>query len=189
MRFIIRVSLVVAGLAVLIVFAAAADFVRVGDKQFVVKSPPFTGKNAKVAERNNTITLMEPTVKLQSFGGKGRGKSGVRATTVYTDKAYELTPDVVVRWQKLPELKDAAGKTIKRTSEEIRKLKGKSGLPGYEAELKDLAANQIVTVRLVRARGSKGVEAERLFISRIIINGELPSPPLSDNAKKKKKKE
>jgi len=168
-------------------FAFAADpvkpsFVTVGDKQMVVKSPPFTGKNEKVAKRNNTITLGDINVS-PSAGVKGKGGQGKNAPA---DALYELTPDVVVRWQKLPELKDSNGKPIKRNFDEIQKLKGTAGLPGYEASLSDLAPNQVVTVRLARMKGSEGAAAEKLFVSRIIIQGELPAPKTEEPKKKKK---
>jgi hypothetical protein len=158
----------------------APSFVTVGEKQAVVKLAPFTGKNEKVAKRNNTITLTEASSANPSPKGKAKVDKAKKADTL-----YELTPDVVVRWQKLPELKDASGKIIKRTPEELQRLKGTAGLPGYEAGMKDLSPNQIVTVRLVRMRGSEGAAAEKLFVSRIIIQGESPAPP--EDPKKKKK--
>jgi len=100
-----------------------------------------------------------------------------------------LTSDANIRILHLPPLLDENGKKVPRTPEELQKLKGNSNLPGYQAEFSDLKPNQIVTVQLVKLRGAKGDDAKKLYVSRVIINGEPESHPnLKQPDKKGEKK-
>ena len=77
------------------------------------------------------------------------------------DQTLEFTSDCKVRLLKLPILRDDKGKQIFRTTEELDKLKGKSGLPGYEAEASDLKPNQTVRITIVKKASG---DANKLYV-------------------------
>jgi hypothetical protein len=63
---------------------------------------------------------------------------------------YELKPadDMKVRLANPPAAFDEKGKPKRYTAKELKELKGEGNLPGYQAGLESLRANQVVTVYL-----------------------------------------
>jgi hypothetical protein len=78
---------------------------------------------------------------------------------LYTPKTHHreieigTTEDVKVRRSNPPPKFDEKGKLVRHTAKELKELKGEGNLPGYSGEFSDLAAEQIVTVTLIRKKG------------------------------------
>ncbi|HLW68714.1 MAG TPA: hypothetical protein VKS79_25575 [Gemmataceae bacterium] len=123
------------------------------------------------------------SVSIKVQGYKGNAKRP-QATT--QDDELTFTSDVVIRQRHLPPKLDEKGKKIAYTSEELQKLKGKGGV-GYEASPSDLHTGQTVSLHLVKLKGAKGEDANKLYVSKIIIESEPPPHP-QDQAKKPDKK-
>jgi hypothetical protein len=135
--------------------------------------------NMKVADKINALADLNR--RLQA--------ALAAAYTVKEDsKNIDLKPDddMKVRVMNLPPEFDEKGKPRKRTQAELKKLKGDPKLPGYEADLESLHADQIVTVSIVRKKpaadkgGLKDDEAladKRLLVSMIVVKAEPPPKP------------
>ena len=152
-------------------------------------------KNAKEPAEgpsaNSYLSFNEVTVVIS---GASSHSVTIKVTTGYsgnakrpqaTNKDDELTftSDVVIRQRHLPPKLDEKGKKVAYTSEELNKLRGKGGV-GYEASASDLHAGQTVNLHLVKLKGAKGEDANKVYVSKIIIESE----PQPESAKKPEKK-
>ena len=109
-------------------------------------------------------------------GGGGRTKGAAQ------EKEYDFIDDVKIRFQHLPPKLDEKGKKIPYTSDELQKMKAKDG--GYEASPGDLKAGQTVNLHLVKMKGAKGEDANKLYVSKVIIVAEPPADMHDPNDKK-----
>jgi hypothetical protein len=81
--------------------------------------------------------------------------SGSHLTGVHHDVEIQTVDDVVVRRMKPKEEFDDNGKPRKLTAAEEREQKGKDpNLPGYNADVNDLANGQIVKLKLLKKKDS-----------------------------------
>lgn len=101
----------------------------------------------------HTLTLAAgkpPQIHLPNVHG-----SGVQVTTVHNDVEIQTVDEVVVRRMKPKEEYDENGKPRKLTAAEEREQKGKDpSLPGYNADVNDLANGQIVKLNLLKKKDS-----------------------------------
>ncbi|MFL5340771.1 MAG: hypothetical protein ACJ8F7_11530 [Gemmataceae bacterium] len=145
-----------------------ASYTTVGDVPGVIESAD-----------GSSVTLRQSQYSVQRSKTKGN-----QVKENHQDVKFELAPDCKIRMKHLPPLTDEKGNKKQRTPEELQKLKGNSNLPGYAAEASDLKAGQIVTLHLVKMKGEKDAKP---MVARIIIEGEAPAAPQSDNKKKSDK--
>jgi len=142
---------------------------------------------------NSYVSFSDVTVVIS---GASSHSVTVKVTTGYsgnakrpqaTNKDDELTftSDVVIRQRHLPPKLDEKGKKVAYTSEELNKLRGKGGV-GYEASPGDLHSGQTVSLHLVKLKGAKGEDANKLYVSKVIIESEPAQAP--EGAKKPDKK-
>jgi hypothetical protein len=120
------------------------------------------------------------TIKVAQYSGNAK-----RPQATNKDDELTFTSDVVIRQRHLPPKLDEKGRKVAYTSEELQKLRGKGGV-GYEASPSDLHAGQTVNLHLVKLKGAKGEDANKLYVSKIIIESEPPQAP--EGAKKPEKK-
>jgi hypothetical protein len=109
-------------------------------------------------EYNDAMNLPDPAqrlVRLQQIVAEAREKQKVLySLEMRTDQQLFLFDDTLkVRLPKLPET-DAQGKPIRRTDQELRKLKGPGNLPGWTGTIDDLKVGQLVKVHFLKKRGS-----------------------------------
>ena len=121
------------------------------------------------------------TVKVAG-GVAGRGKN---ATTTMKDDELTFTSDVAIRHRHLPPKLDEKGKKVAYTSDELKKLKAKDGL--YEASASDLHGGQTVSLHLVKLKGAKAEDANKLYVAKAIIEAEPPQQPQGPAPKKPEK--
>jgi hypothetical protein len=130
------------------------------------------------------------------ISGASSNSVSIKVTTGYTgnykrpqatnkDDELTFTSDVVIRQRHLPPKLDEKGKKVAYTSEELNKLRGKGGV-GYEASAGDLHSGQTMSLHLVKLKGAKGEDANKLYVSKVIIESEPPQQP--ESAKKPEKK-
>jgi hypothetical protein len=125
------------------------------------------------AASTNSVTIKVPA------GYAGRGKYAQAKTA---DDELTFTADVAIRHRHLPPKLDEKGKKVAYTSDELKKLKAKDGL--YEASASDLHAGQAVSLHLVRLKGAKGEDANKLYVSKVIIEAEPPQQAQNPAGKK-----
>jgi hypothetical protein len=139
-------------------------FIAVREAEVVLKSATAT-----------SITLkFDPIPTPGTYNRNGTVTPGKPKTQ--PDQTLEFTSDCKIRMLHLPTLRDDKGNKIFRTPEELMKLKGNSGLPGYEADAGDLKPNQTLKISIVKPKKSIAGEAEKLYVKRIIIEKDLPAP-------------
>jgi len=115
-------------------------------------------------------------------GTTGRGKY---AQTTMKDDELTFTSDVTIRHRHLPPKLDEKGKKVAYTSDELKKLKAKDGL--YEASASDLHGGQTVSLHLVKLKGAKGEDANKLYVAKAIIEAEPPQQPQGPAPRKPEK--
>jgi hypothetical protein len=160
--------------------ALSADKNEKNDNKKPEVKAPMAGEYTSVGEitgilakaDSSSITLRVSGLGLQKAGGR---RSGPALKEVDHDYELQLTPDAKVRLMKLPPKTDEKGHKIGYTFDELVKLKGKSNLPGYEAETSDLKPGMILRLHLVKPRGEKDPQAKP-FVNRVYIEGEGPPP-------------
>jgi len=104
---------------------------------------PLIGQIVKVDDKSITIRVVVPKQT-----GTGRN---TRITSANQDYLMHFTPDVQVRIAHLPPKLDENGKKVKYTPEELKEHKGSDPkMPGYQAELSELIAGQVVTAQIVQ---------------------------------------
>ncbi|HEV3146550.1 MAG TPA: hypothetical protein VGZ47_21865 [Gemmataceae bacterium] len=110
---------------------------------------------------NHSVTVKVPG------GTKGSGKN---AQMMSKDDELSFTSDVAIRQRHLPPKLNEKGQPVSYTSEERQKMKAKDGL--YEAGASDLHAGQMVSLHLVKLKGAKGEDANKLYVSKVIIEAQ-----------------
>ncbi len=153
--------------------SSASDYTPIGEVSGVLGTGP--GKSG------NSITLRGAHITLQGTYRRANFKA------VEEKQVIDLTPDVKVRVMQPPPRAD--GKKTPYSEKELRELKGDANLKGYKADVEDLKPGLAVTVHLVKLKGAKGENAEKLFADRVYINGEskLQLPPEKSGKDKKDK--
>lgn len=145
-----------------------------------------TGTVAKVD--GGSITIRVPTLTSGTSKGSRYAGKGANLSVTNKDETATLATDVKVRLRKLPRETDANGKTILRSPDEVMKLKGTEGLPGYEADLKDVKPNMTVMLRLAKPKGAKGDSVTQPYATLVVIENETqPAKPTSPEPAEKKK--
>jgi hypothetical protein len=106
---------------------------------------------------------------------------------------YSLADDVKIRVLKLPDRLDDKNKPLPYTAAEKLKLKGDDPkLPGYSTELSALNTGQLVELHLSinkpapgAKKKDKSAEAEKPFVTMIVVSGDVPKISEKDKEKKK----
>jgi hypothetical protein len=83
----------------------------------------------------------------------GQGQGHLTATQKNVD--IQTIDDVVVRRSRMKELFDQNGKVRQPTPEERAAAKGNSNLPGYEADVNELKAGQVLKLTLLKKKETK----------------------------------
>ena len=146
----------------------------------------FVGKITKIE-----LGEMKMTVEVQTVAPSSSGKKLTKKTI---KEELKISADVKVRAEKLPERFDENNKPKPYTEEEKKRLKGDPSLPGFAADLANLAVGQHVAVTMgVRkaAPGSakakdKDVMAEKPQAIMIVCTIEEPAPAKPEKSEKKK---
>ena len=152
----------------------AEHYITVGEVEVVLKAASSTSITLQSNQNANISRLLG--------GAPAKGKNQPK------DTVLDLTADCKVRLLHLPPVLDDKGNKVFRPPEEINKLKGNSGMPGYEADTKDLKANQVVKITVVKAKNGLATEASKLYVKRIIIEKDPPAPKTADKKPDDKKK-
>ena len=145
---------------------APEHYVSVGEVEVVLKSATSTS----ITLQSNQPAMPAAVARLLGGGGGGKGKNAPKDTTI------DFTSDCKVRVMHLPPVFDKDGKKTVRSTDELNKLKGNSGLPGY------------VKVTLVKPKNALAAEATKLYVKRILIEKDAPASKTPDKKPDEKKK-
>ena len=174
--------------------APSGEYTALGEVTGILAKAP-DGKSNSITFRINQFALQKGNAGLNlknpmpAKGGDNKDRPAANPIPgikeIHHDFDLELTADVKIRNVKLPPKTDDKGAKIPYTAAELQKLKGGTTLRGYVADPGDLKAGQIVTLNLVKIKGSQGEMANKSFVNRVFIEGE--GTPIEEPKKKKDK--
>lgn len=155
MRLTMRLIALTTALAVLIPTLAAQDKEKDKDKakaepkENLAKLPTIAGTLVNPGSDKGNIVL--------SVAYPERYLSGNKVQVKQSHKNVDLSPadEMIVRRANPPIAYDDKGKPRKQGPKELKELKGDGNLPGYQAELSDLKANQAI-VCYIQAKKKPG---------------------------------
>ena len=165
---------------------SSTEYTGVGDIEKAVLSVAPSDKGGSIGLRVDNKSLANAG-NLSQILNLYRGKTTPQVKDTPKDVSLELTPDILVRRLHLPPKVDEKGHKVAYTEKELKELKGDANLRGFTAELSDLKPGQVVTLHVVKVKGSTGEAANKVFVSKIYIVSDGQAPPPIDNNKDKKK--